>query len=196
MGGAGIFREEDLVGALAEAFENEGFFGGDERLEAEQERRAMREPFQVEQAQGQQTLCFARCDLVILEGGGQIQKDLRMTNHRRALQQMHDLISSEGAPQVDAIRCFQHTKAALADLARDAVGGKAVPAVQHRDGSAQAEFCEQDGEKCRSAEGNGDFAGFESGEDVHADTIHGVTEIKNPLTGISWGNTLGEAGVG
>lgn len=192
----GFSAGEDCIGTLAEAFEHEGFIGGDEWLEAKQERRAKRESLKVEQAQGKQALRLRRRDLLILKGGGQVEEDVRVLRRGCVFQQMHNLIGSEGAAQADAVRCFQQIEAALADLACCAIGGEAVPAIQHDDRSVQAEFREQGGEKCRSAESSGDSAGLKGGEDVHAETIHGESEIKNPLMGVLWGNTMGEANVG
>lgn len=189
-------NKEDFIGAIGQVFEQEGFFLSGVRVQAQGNRRGEREALDVIETDREQAFCFARRDLIVLKGRKQVEDDGWMTAGLRALQQMHDLISGEGAAQVDAVRCLQHIEAAFADLARDAIGGEAVPAVQHGHGSAQGEFRQQAGEKCRSAEGNGDSAGFEGGEDVHGDTIHGSAEIKNPPTGISWGNTLGEAGVG
>jgi len=86
--------------------------------------------------------------------------------------------------------------AAFADLLYDAVGWEAIACIKDSERSTLGKFGKQGWQDVGDIQGENDFAGLKCGEKVHACTIQGMAERKNPLLGVSWGNTLGEADMG
>jgi hypothetical protein len=176
--------------------EEEGFFFADLGGDAKQDRGIEDEAFDMQEVLGKQAVCFAGVELVILQGGEQVKEDVGMRGSGGAFKQVQGLVGGEGAAEEEAFCSFLYISAASADFLGNAVGGKAVACIEDGERSALSKFGKQGWQDVGDIQCKDKFAGLKCGEKVHACTIQGMAERRNPLLGIFWGNTLGEADMG
>ena len=99
-----------------------------------------------------------RFDLFILEGGEQIEEDVRMGECGSALEQMDGLIGSESAAEEESIGYFFYIGAVFADLMCDAIGRELVTAIQHGNRPSQGKFGKQGSQDRGETKGDDDLA--------------------------------------
>jgi len=102
----GVGASEDLIGAIGEAVEEEGFSFTDLGSDAEQDRGVEGKAFDIQEVLGKQAVCFARVELVVLQGGEQVQEDVGMHGGGGAFEQVQGLVGGEGAAEEEAFCSF------------------------------------------------------------------------------------------